>query len=71
MFVDHAKIFKLQVPVLPVCYIIIRLGKVILVVLSINFLKVTIHLERCFQFSVCNFVNTHRTPTIYISMESL
>ena len=23
-----------------------------------------------FQFSVCNFINTHRTPTSYISMES-
>ena len=26
-------------------------------------LKVTVHRERCFQFSVCNLVNTHRTPT--------
>ena len=33
--------------------------------------KVTVYLERCFQFFVCHFVNTHRTPTTYISMESL
>ena len=33
--------------------------------------KVTVHLERCFQFSVYNFVNMHRTPTTYISVESL
>ena len=26
-------------------------------------IKVTVHLERCPQFSVCNFVNTHRAPT--------
>ena len=26
-------------------------------------LKVTVHLERCFQFFECNFVNTHRLPT--------
>ena len=31
-------------------------------------LKVTIHLERCFQFSVCNSVNTHRIPPhLYIN----
>ena len=30
-------------------------------------IKVTVHLERCFQFSVCNFVNTQRLPTnLYI-----
>ena len=34
-------------------------------------IKITVHLERCFQFSLCNFVNTHRTPTNCISMESL
>ena len=34
-------------------------------------LKFNFHFERCFQFSVCNFVNTHRTPTIYISVQSL
>ena len=33
--------------------------------------KVTVHLEWCFQFSVCNLVHTHPTPTTYISMESL
>ena len=32
-------------------------------------IKVNVHLERCFQFSICNSVNTHRTPTTYISME--
>ena len=26
-------------------------------------IKVTVHIERCFQFSVCEVVNTHRTPT--------
>ena len=26
-------------------------------------IKITVHLVRCFQFSVCNFVNTHRTHT--------
>ena len=36
-----------------------------------GFLEVTAHLERYFQFSVCNFVNTDRTPTTYISMEYL
>ena len=31
-------------------------------------IKVTVHLERCFQFFVCNFVNTHRLPTnLYIN----
>ena len=30
--------------------------------------KVTVHLERCFQFFVCSFVNTHRLPTnLYIN----
>ena len=30
--------------------------------------KVTVHLERCFQFFVCNLVNTHRLPTnLYIN----
>ena len=34
--------------------------------------KVTVHLERCFQFSVYNSVNTHRIPTkLQISLESL
>ena len=33
-----------------------------------NTIKVTVHLERCFQFSVCNSVNTHRTATnLYIN----
>ena len=27
--------------------------------------KVTVHLEQCFQFSVCNFVNMHWTATTY------
>ena len=36
-----------------------------------NYVKVTVHLKVCFQFSDCNFVNTHQTPTTYISMESL
>ena len=26
-------------------------------------IKLTVHLERCLQFSICNSVNTHRTPT--------
>ena len=31
-------------------------------------IKVTVHLERSFQFFVCNFVNTHRLPTnLYIN----
>ena len=31
-------------------------------------LKVTVHLERCFQFFVCNSANTHRIPTnLYIN----
>ena len=29
----------------------------------LNLFKVTVHLERRFQFSVCNPVNTHRAPT--------
>ena len=33
-----------------------------------NDIKVTVHLERCFQFSVCNSVNTHPLPTnLYIN----
>ena len=28
-----------------------------------KYFKVTVHLERCFQFSVCNSVNMHQTPT--------
>ena len=28
-------------------------------------------LSGVFQFSICNFVNTHRTPTTYISVERL
>ena len=40
--------------------------------ISVKFLlKVTVHLERCFQFSVCNSVNTHGHPQTFISMESL
>ena len=31
--------------------------------------KVTVHLERCFQFSVYNFVKMHRTSTTYIAYE--
>ena len=39
---------------------------------SVKFLlKVTVHLERCFQFSVCNSVTTHGHPQTFISMESL
>ena len=31
-------------------------------------LKVTVHLERCFKFPVCNSVNTHPIPTnLYIN----
>ena len=30
---------------------------------GISFFKVTVQLERCFQFFTCNFVNTHRLPT--------
>ena len=26
-------------------------------------LKVTVHLEQCFQFPVCNSVNKHQIPT--------
>ena len=33
--------------------------------------KVTVHLEWRFQFSIRNFVITHRTLTTYISMETL
>ena len=32
--------------------------------------KVTVHTERRFEFSVCNFVNMHRTPTTYIQCRS-
>ena len=33
-----------------------------------NFLKVAVHLEQCFQFSVCNSVNTHPIPTnVYVN----
>ena len=38
---------------------------------SFALFKVAVHLERYFQFAVWDFVNTHRTPTTYISMESL
>ena len=35
---------------------------------DLSFLKVTVHLEWCFQFLVCNFVITHRLPkNLYIN----
>ena len=52
-------------------FVLRRLKKDVSECLMIITLKVTVHLEQCFQFSVCNVVNTHQTPTTYILMEKV